>query len=101
MTNLTSHTATITRACFAPDGSMVATAGNDGSLRLWAAQTGALAYVLAPHTNQISALAFSPDATFLVSGGGCLDNDICVWSCSNGALLQTNPFTLPRFSQTV
>jgi WD40 repeat protein len=91
VTNLTSHTAMITRICFAPDGSMVATAGNDGSLRLWAAQTGAPAYVLAAHTNQVSAMAFSPDATFLVSGGGCLDNDICVWSCSNGTLLQASP----------
>jgi len=90
-TNLTSHSAMITRACFAPDGSMVATAGNDGSLRLWAAQSGAPAYILIGHTNQVSALAFSPDATFLVSGGGCLDNDLCVWSCSSGAWLQTIP----------
>jgi WD40 repeat protein len=96
VTNLTSHTAMITRACFAPDGSMVATAGNDGSLRLWAAQTGAPAYILTGHTNQVSALAFSPDATFLVSGGGCLDNDISVWSCANGTLLQTSPLlTIP------
>jgi len=91
VTNLISHTAMITRTCFAPDGSMAASAGNDGSLRLWAAQTGAPAYILTAHTNQVSAMAFSPDATFLVSGGGCLDNDICIWSCSNGGWLQTIP----------
>ena len=89
VTNLTSHTASITRASIAPDGSGVATAGNDGSLRMWAAQTGAPAYILAGHTNQVSALAFSPDATFLVSGGGCLDNCLCLWSCSDGGWLQT------------
>ena len=91
VTNLSSSPQAISRTCVAPDGSMVASAGNDACLRLWNAPTGAPAYVLTPHTNQISALAFSPDATFLVSGGGCLDNDICLWSCSNGAWLQTIP----------
>jgi len=96
VTNLTSHTAMATKTCFAPDGSLVASAGNDASLRLWEAQTGAPGYVLLPHTNQVSALAFSPDATFLVSGGGCSDNDICLWSCSNGTLLQDTPIlTIP------
>jgi len=91
VTNLSSSPQAISRTCVAPDGSMIATAGNDACLRLRNAQTGAPAYVLTPHTNQISALAFSPDATFLVSAGGCLDNDICLWSCSNGAWLQTIP----------
>ena len=71
VTNLNAHQAVISRTCIAPDGSLIATAGNDASLRLWQAQSGAPAYVLTPHTNQISALAFSPDASFLVSGGGC------------------------------
>jgi len=91
VTNLSYIPQAISRTCVDPDGSMVATAGNDAYLRLLNAQTGAPAYVLAPHTNQISALAFSPDATFLASGGGCLDNEICLWSCSNGAWLQTIP----------
>ena len=46
---------------------------------------------LTPHTNQISALAFSPDASFLVSGGGCVDNEIYLWNPANGAWLQTIP----------
>jgi WD40 repeat protein len=97
VTNLTSHTAMTTRTVFSPDGSMIASAGNDGFLRLWSPQTGApLTNALAAHTNQISALAFSPDATFLVSAGGCLDNDISVWSCSNGVLLHTNPILTIR-----
>jgi WD40 repeat protein len=91
VTNLNSHTTDISRTCFAPDGSLIATVGNDASLRLWKASTGAPAYALAPHTNQISALAFSPDATFLVSGGGCMDNQICLWNPTNGAWLQTIP----------
>jgi WD40 repeat protein len=81
----------ITKTCFAPDGSMIASAGNDASLRLWSPQTGAPVYTLFPHTNQVGAMAFSPDATFLATGGGCLDNDIRLWGCSNGVLLQTTP----------
>ena len=89
VTNLVSQTAMVTRSCVAPDGSLVACADADGAVRLFAAQSGASACVITAHTNQVSALAFSPDATFLVSGGGCLDNSICIWDCSNGGQLQS------------
>jgi WD40 repeat protein len=91
VTNLTSHTLTISRTCFAPDGSLVATAGNDTNLWVWSARTGAPAFILAPHTNPVIAMAFSPDATFIATGGGSIDNDINLWGCSNGALLQATP----------
>jgi WD40 repeat protein len=35
----------------------------------------------------VNALAFSPDATLLASGGG--DNTICIWNVSSGRLLHT------------
>ena len=44
---------------------------------------------LTVHTNQVGAMAFSPDSTLLVSGGGCLDNTLRVFSSSSLALLQT------------
>jgi WD40 repeat protein len=87
--NLSSHAGMITRTSFSPDGSMVASASHDGSVRLWAAISGLPLAVLAVHTNQVSAMAFSPDSTLLVSGGGCLDNTLRIFSCSNLALLQT------------
>jgi WD40 repeat protein len=89
LTNLTSHAGMITRACFAPDGSRAASASTDGSVQLWASDSGAPDAALTIHTNQVGALAFSPDSTLLVSGGGCLDNTLRIFSCSNLALLQT------------
>jgi WD40 repeat protein len=93
LTNLTGHAGMITRVCFSPDGSAVASQGNDGSVRLWNPGSGAPIAALAVHTNQVSALAFSPDSTLLVSGGGCLDNTLRIFSCSNLALLQTTTAT--------
>ncbi|MFO1477055.1 MAG: WD40 repeat domain-containing protein [Verrucomicrobiota bacterium] len=85
--SLTGQSGSITRACVSPDGQYVAGACQDGSLWLRSAETGAAARFLVAQTNQVGAIAFSPDATLLVSGGGCLDNTLCIWRCSDGALL--------------
>ena len=89
LTNLTSYVGMITRISFSPDGSMVAAAANDGSMHLWAADSGVPLSILTPHTNQVSAMAFSPDSALLVSGGGCADNTIRIYSSANLASLRT------------
>lgn len=69
----------------------MATASDDGNVRLWDTVTGDQLQPLEGHTNQVSAMAFAPDATVLATGGGCLDNTIRVWRCSDGVLLRTIP----------
>mgnify|MGYP000561984351 CR=1 FL=1 len=55
---------------FGPDSQMLATAGSDGTVRLWNVTTGqALGDPLTGHAGGIPALAFAPDGTTLLSAG--------------------------------
>lgn len=61
---------------FSPDGQWLAGGGNT-TLKLWDVSTWELAKTLEGHTAWITALAFTPDGTRLVSTG--LDREIKIW----------------------
>jgi WD40 repeat protein len=52
------------------DGSILATGHLDGAIRLWDYKTGKPIKELKGHNNRVWSLAFSPDGTRLISGGG-------------------------------
>ena len=64
---------------FSPDGTLVASAGSDGTVKLWDATTGKLLKTLV-HPDELMTVAFSPDGTLLVSGS--YDNLIYLWGIS-------------------
>ncbi len=78
---------------YSPDGTLVATGGTHNLVQLWNAETGASVRELSGHTNDISAVAFSPDGKTLASAAGGWDGPgeahIKVWRVSDGALLRT------------
>ncbi|MFD7778849.1 WD40 repeat domain-containing protein [Streptomyces sp. NPDC059753] len=53
---------------FSPDGSLLATAGQDGSLRLWDPATGLMVREPLDHSDSVMAVAFSPDGSLLATG---------------------------------
>jgi WD40 repeat protein len=70
---LTGHKAEVLSVAFSPDGRRIVSSSNDGTLRLWNAESRQL--IGAPMRGQgagsgsISAVAFSPDGGRIISGG--------------------------------
>jgi WD40 repeat protein len=69
-------------AAFSPDAQTIATAGEDGTARLWDARTGALVHVLRGHKDALTSVQFSPDGRLLVTASR--DHDSRVWDVSTG-----------------
>ena len=67
---------------FSPDGSLLALALSDKTVRLWDASTGREVRKLEGHTSSVRAVAFSPDGSLLASASG--DETVRLWDASTG-----------------
>jgi WD40 repeat protein/tRNA A-37 threonylcarbamoyl transferase component Bud32 len=82
-TTLKGHTDPVARAAFSPDGTRVASAGSNGTLKLWDVATGQEIHALRGHTGSVRSVAFSPDGTHLVSA--CSDDmTVRIWDVATG-----------------
>jgi WD40 repeat protein/tRNA A-37 threonylcarbamoyl transferase component Bud32 len=73
---LTGHAWTITCAAYSPDGKLLASGSQDGSVKIWDAQRRQLITTL-PGSGAIWSVAFSPDGTQLIKSGNGRKVDIC------------------------
>ncbi|KAF7967919.1 hypothetical protein HWV62_32533 [Athelia sp. TMB] len=79
------HPSEVYAVAFSPDGLRIASGSEDGFVRVWDAETGAL--IAAPfegHTEGVISVTFSPDGQWIASGS--YDESVCVWNAETGAL---------------
>jgi hypothetical protein len=86
---------------FSTDGRLLASAGDDGIIRLYDAASGVERAQLAGHQGRVSALAFCPDGKRLASAGA--DATVRLWDVAAGGELRalrasTNPISTLTFS---
>ena len=83
---LAGHSGSVTRAAFSPNGSRVATASTDGTVRIWDPHTGEQQLVLRGHGAKVGSVAFSPDGSRLASVGD--DGTVRIWALDLDELVE-------------
>jgi RNA polymerase sigma factor (sigma-70 family) len=81
---LEGHTATVWSVAYSPDGTLLATASKDGTVRVWNAKTGKPVASLGGHAGDVHAVAFSQDGKLLASAGA--DRTVRVWDATGNEL---------------
>jgi predicted ATPase/WD40 repeat protein/tetratricopeptide (TPR) repeat protein len=83
MATLQGHTGVVYGVALSADGALLASSGEDGTVRIWAVEGSACLSVLQGHRGAVRAVALSADGRLLASGG--LDGTVRLWETSSGA----------------
>ena len=76
------HRGRVECVAYRPDGRVLATAGSDGTIRIWDAANGELVRALIGHDTSLKSVSWSPDGKFLASASS--DKPIRVWEVESG-----------------
>jgi WD40 repeat protein len=84
---LIGHSSGVEGVAFSPDSTLLATASNDTTARLWDPASGKQLRALTGHTTYVWGAAFSPDSAFLATTSG--DETARLWDPATGTCLRT------------
>ncbi|NDJ16960.1 AAA-like domain-containing protein [Myxacorys almedinensis] len=82
---LEGHSLSVLEVAFSPDGQLMASASEDGTVNLWRVKGGTLLRTLKPDRSRLWSVHFSPDGQTLASSGR--DGTVQLWRVSDGTLL--------------
>jgi WD40 repeat protein/DNA-binding SARP family transcriptional activator len=91
---LEGHTGTVVNLAFSPDGTQLATASADGTIRLWDPDTGEQLLVLEGHIGLVSDVSFNPNGTQLASASA--DGTVRVWALDTDDLIEVADHEITR-----
>ena len=86
---LEGHTDTVACMGFNADGSLLATGGLDGTVRVWDAASGECLRVLRGHTHFVMCCAFNRQGSVVASGA--YDETVRLWEVKTGACVRKLP----------
>jgi WD40 repeat protein len=80
---LRGHGMAVWAVAFSPDGTLLASASSDRTVKVWEVAAGKEKFTLKGHANFVTCVAFSPDGATLASGG--YDATVRLWDVATGA----------------
>ena len=84
---LRGHSGWVDSVAIRPDGRLLVSGSDDGTVKLWSLPDGALLKTLNGHSDQVWSVAISPDGRLLASGSS--GRTIMLWSLPDGQPLPT------------
>jgi WD40 repeat protein len=80
------HNESVNDVAYSPDGTIIATASSDKTIKLWDASSRRLLNNLEGHSGAVASIDFSPNGRLLASGGG--DKEVNIWDVKSGRVIQ-------------